>query len=272
MAPDLSRGNEGNVEYIFWLAVLALAILALSVFQLQAGRNRRMQGSCLLLQADLQRTHDELRESERRIDHLQRSLCQHLKWKDRAFDLEEELRATKQKEDYRSAERLQYLEDYVASGQKNPSAQFLATFQPRAHHSFEDRLLQMVEGAKFEVVIASPWIKRQMWDKMKIALARFGRRGGRLLVFMRGLPSDFAAGMSDDIRAEVEALGGEILFMRELHAKIYLVDRREAIVASANLTRSGVEDNYEAGIWLNDPGVLLEICTFVDDLYHYGRS
>jgi len=74
------------------------------------------------------------------------------------------------------------------------------------------------------------------------------------------------------LEGRLEFVGGEILFMRELHAKVYLVDRREAIVASANLTRSGVEDNFEAGIWVNDPDVLKEICTFVDDLYDYGRS
>ena len=72
-------------------------------------------------------------------------------------------------------------------------------------------------------------------------------------------------------RNEVRSLGGEVLFVSQLHAKIYLVDRKEAIVTSANLTKGGIEDNYEAGIWLNDPNVLKEICAFIDDLYQCSQ-
>jgi hypothetical protein len=45
------------------------------------------------------------------------------------------------------------------------------------------------------------------------------------------------------------------------------VDRKEAIVASANLTRGGIEGNIEAGIWSNNPVLLRKICNFVDTLY-----
>ena len=62
------------------------------------------------------------------------------------------------------------------------------------------------------------------------------------------------------------------MLVRQLHAKIYLVDRKEAIIASANLTKSGMEGNYEAGIWLNDPTALKEICAYIDDLYQCGQS
>jgi len=56
----------------------------------------------------------------------------------------------------------------------------------------------------------------------------------------------------------------------QLHAKIYMVDRKEAIVTSANLTKGGTEANYEGGIWVNDPAVLHEICEFVEDIYQIG--
>ena len=67
-------------------------------------------------------------------------------------------------------------------------------------------------------------------------------------------------------------MGGEVVLVSQLHAKIYVVDRKEAIVTSANLTKGGIDDNYEAGIWLNDPAVLKEICAFIDDLYHCRQS
>jgi hypothetical protein len=33
-----------------------------------------------------------------------------------------------------------------------------------------------------------------------------------------------------------------------------------------------MEGNYEAGIWLNDPAALKEICSYIDDLYRCGQS
>jgi len=258
--------------YLIWLAYLALAIMALSAIQLQVGRNRRLQRDCRQMQIDMERLQDELRVRERNIDHLWHDQNQLLKWKDRASELEKELRATKQMQDYASAQRLQYLENHLACAGKDPAALFVGTFPPRSLHSFEDCLRLMLERAEFEVVIVSPWIKRQVWDRIKGPLHRFTRRGGRLKVFMRGSESDYSIGLSDDIRSEVLAFGGEIVPVRQLHAKIYLVDEKEAIVTSSNLTKGGMEENYEAGIWLNDPAVLKEICAFVDDLYHCRQS
>jgi phosphatidylserine/phosphatidylglycerophosphate/cardiolipin synthase-like enzyme len=83
---------------------------------------------------------------------------------------------------------------------------------------------------------------------------------------MRGCDSDYNSGMSDDIQNAVKSLGGEVLFVHSLHAKIYMIDRREAIVTSANLSKGGIDDNYEAGIWLNDPNVLQDICAYIEDL------
>ncbi len=258
--------------YLIWLAYLALAIMALSAIQLQVGRYRRLQMNCRQMQIDVERLEGELRMREKSIDHLQHDQNQLLKWKNRASELEGELRATKQTKDYASAQRLQYLEDYLASERKDPAALFVGTFPPRSLQSFEDCLRKMLEGAEFEVVIVSPWIKRQVWDRMKGPLRSFSRKGGRLKVFMRDSESDYSIGMSDDIRSEVLAFGGEVVPVRQLHAKIYLVDEKKAIVTSSNLTRGGMEENYEAGIWLNDPAVLKEICAFVDELYHCKQS
>ncbi len=258
--------------YLIWLAYLVLAIIALSSIQLQMGRNKKLLKDCRRVQADVKRLQEELRLREKNIDHLQRDQSQLLKWKDRSSELEKELRTTKQTQDYVSAQRLQYLEDYLASAGENPAIQFLGTFPPRNLHSFDDYLRSMLERAEFEVVIVSPWIKRQVWDGIKGPLRRFARRGGRLKIFMRGSESDYNLGLSDDIRADVLSMGGEIVSVRQLHAKIYLVDEKEAIIASSNLTKGGMEENYEAGIWLSDPAVLSKISAFVDDLYHCRQS
>ena len=263
---------EGMDGYLIWLIFLALAILSLSIIQLQAGHNRRLQRDCRQMQTDVHRLQDQLREREASLDRLQHEYGQLLKLKTRARDLEDELKRTKRTAEYESAERLQYLENYVANQRHNPSTLFLSTFPPRGQHSIESCLSRMLETARFEVVIVSPWIKKQMWDRIAAPLNRFSRRGGRLVVFMRGCESDYSAGMSDDIQNAVRNLGGEVLFVRPLHAKIYVIDRKEAIVTSANLSKGGIDDNYEAGVWLNDPGILKDICAYIDDLYQCRQS
>jgi len=142
--------------YLIWLAYLALAIMALSAIQLQIGRNRRLQMDCRKMQIDVQRLEGELRVRENNIDRLLHDQNLLLKWKDRASELEGELRATKQSKDYASAQRLQYLEDYLASQQKDPPAMFVGTSPSRGLQSFEDCLRKMLERAEFEVVIVSP--------------------------------------------------------------------------------------------------------------------
>ncbi len=180
------------------------------------------------------------------------------------------LRESKQTQDYASAQRLQFLEDYIAKSQKNPCVLFLGTFSSLGRHAFEDELRRMLEDAKFEIVIVSPWIKRQTWNRMKGPLRKFSRGGGKLRVFMRGSESDYSLGLSDNLQEEISDLGGEVVLVALLHAKIYMVDRKEAIVTSANLTKGGTEANYEGGIWVKDPVVLNEICEFVDDIYQIG--
>ncbi|VVB71467.1 PLD-like domain protein [uncultured archaeon] len=255
--------------YWIWLVFLALAIVSASIVQLQVNQNKRLQRDHSQIQTDLQRLKCRLREREASLDQLQRDCSNLLKLKGRASDLESELKRTKQMMEYSSAQRLRYLEEQINLLPQKTPIQFLVTFSPRGLHSIEDQLIKMLDRAEFEIVIVSPWIKRQMWDRIGQPLKKFSRRGGRLVVIMRGCESDYGIGMSDDIQMEVKFVAGELLFVRQLHAKIYMIDRKEAIVTSANLTKGGIEDNYEAGVWLKDPGVLDEICAYVEELYRH---
>lgn len=255
-------------DYLIWLIFLALSIFALSAVSLKDRRYRGLKAEKRRLQTELDEMHAKLREREKDIDLIQRSSAHLLKWKERAAELEEELKAAKQTQEYVSASRLKYLEDLIeSSDSKEQSTLFLETFQPRGLYTFEGKLKCMLEGAKFEVIIVSPWIKRQMWERIRGRLSRFARRGGRIKVFMRGCESDFSAGLSDNLIQDIKDLGGDIFLVKQLHAKLYVVDRKEAIIASANLTKGGIEGNYEVGVWLNDPLVMKDICIFLEDLH-----
>lgn len=258
--------------YQIWLIFLALAILSASMIQLQESRNRQLKEERMRLQKDLLLCQDRLRKNEGIIDQLQRSSSQLLKWRERAQELEEELKRVKHTQDYASAQRLQFLEDFIAQSKKESNILFLGTSPFRGGHRFEDRLCRMLEDARFEIIIVSPWIKRQTWNRMSGPLEKFSRKGGKLSVFMRASDSDYSLGMSDNLQADISELGGEMIPVDLLHAKIYMADRREAIITSANLTKGGTDSNYEGGIWVNDPIVLQDICQFIEDLRHVRKQ
>ncbi len=255
-------------DYLAGIAFVATLVAASTIIQLNNNRYRQLQKEHQRMLMSIRSLQDRLRKRESDLDKLQKRSASLLKWRDRAYGLEEELKATKSTQEYASSKRLEYLEGFIGSiAQKEPDALFLMTFLPKGKRTFEDKLDQMLESAEFEIIIVSPWIKMQMWERIRGPIERFARKGGSLKVFMRGCKSDFTFGLSDDVREEIEDIGGAIIFLSQLHAKLYLVDKKEAIVASANLTKGGIESNYEAGVWLNDPIIIKDICEFTDDLY-----
>ena len=58
--------------YWIWLAFLALAVISLSIIQLEAGRNKRLLAGHRQMQMDVQKLQGQLREKEMKLDQLQR--------------------------------------------------------------------------------------------------------------------------------------------------------------------------------------------------------
>jgi phosphatidylserine/phosphatidylglycerophosphate/cardiolipin synthase-like enzyme len=253
------------------LSLLALAAIAMAIL-LRDGLRRQRYAEHQRIQIKIDALQNELRDKIKEVDNLERSMASLLKFKNRAAELEEELKAIKVTQSYASAKRQEYLQNFINVSRKNPNAIFLTTFPPAGMYSFKDKLNQMMEEAHFEIIIVSPWIKKQMWEMIKIHFAKFIRQGGTLKVFMRGCESDYSLGLSDNLSKEIKDLGGEVILLKQLHAKFYVVDKKEAIIVSSNLTKGGVEENYEAGIWLDDPIVLEDICSFIDKLYRLRLS
>jgi len=253
------------IENLAWLALLAICILAFTFLQQKEGRLHGLKKEIKSLQNDLRALQQLLREKERNLDLLQKRSAALLKWKSRAIEAEKELRDVKGSAEFISSKRLEDLEAHF-SAERDSKPLFLATSHPPRRHTLGSELLSMLERAEFEVILASPWMKRDIWDMMSPHLKRFCRQGGRLRVVMRGRPSDFALGFSDNIGRDIEELGGELIIAEDLHAKLYMVDRREAIISSANLTKSGWEGNLEAGVWIDDPEVIKEACRFIDEI------
>jgi hypothetical protein len=78
---------------------------------------------------------------------------------------------------------------------------------------------------------------------------------------------DFALGVSSlkGLRFAVER-GAKVYGIQKLHSKVYLFDKRVAIVTSANLTGGGLIDNIECGVRLTEVPLIDELASYFDKL------
>lgn len=79
--------------------------------------------------------------------------------------------------------------------------------------------------------------------------------------------ADFASGVSslEGLQFGVNA-GASIYGIQNLHSKIYLFDRRAAIISSANLTQGGMVSNFECGIHITDSNIIDQLHRYFDEL------
>ncbi len=58
---------------------------------------------------------------------------------------------------------------------------------------------------------------------------------------------------------------------RDIHAKVTIIDRKKALIGSANLTRGGMVENYEIGVFIEDEAVWL-LAKVIDYLLIYTEE
>ncbi|HAQ37340.1 MAG TPA: hypothetical protein DCQ58_02425, partial [Saprospirales bacterium] len=117
----------------------------------------------------------------------------------------------------------------------------------------------MFSKAKSEIIIVSPWIKYSTLQKV---IDRVDPNENIIWkVLTRNNHDDFLAGFSDidAFKLMVENNAFDLRAIRQLHAKVYIVDGVSSLVTSANLTVGGMEINTEAGIASTDPNEVSEL-------------
>jgi cardiolipin synthase len=108
---------------------------------------------------------------------------------------------------------------------------------------------EVIHSAREELVVTTPYFVPD--EQLIYALLSAARRGVRvILVFPKRNDSGFVAGASRSYYRELVKDGAEIFEFRPglLHAKTMVVDRRIALIGSANLDRRSFELNFENNI------------------------
>ena len=113
-----------------------------------------------------------------------------------------------------------------------------------------------------ELKIISPFVNEQVLRKIQ---SRFDFNNFELIT--RYKLEDFAINVSNlsGLKFSIEN-GASIYGIKGLHSKVYLFDKRVAIVTSANLTNGGLENNYECGIFITDETLIQNLHNYFNDL------
>jgi cardiolipin synthase len=119
----------------------------------------------------------------------------------------------------------------------------------------------LIRDAKKEVLITSPWIYyvdwftsniKQLTDRgVKVRILTWPsyerKKAGRDWVLVENKKQGFALSRFLAMFPE-----DTVRLNPSVHAKMIVVDRLKVMTSSSNLTQTGLWENYEAGIWMED--------------------
>lgn len=132
-------------------------------------------------------------------------------------------------------------------------------------------LLEVLSRARKELLLVSPYVKSGEMDWLLEQLTKRKLQLNRLRLVTDIRAENVLSG-SLDLEALELLLDSEpaaqVINLPRLHAKVYIADASFALVTSANLTRPGMELNYEYGVGLDDASCVKLVR---DDLELYSR-
>jgi len=132
---------------------------------------------------------------------------------------------------------------------------------------WNNRFLKLIKAAN-EIWIISPFISHIAID----TLQHRSKHGDVRLITRYDL-GNFAKGVSDLKTIKTLARQGvQIRGILGLHSKIYLFDKKTAVITSANFTSGGLINNLECGIITQAKSDISQLTTYFDTLWNYGEK
>ena len=116
-------------------------------------------------------------------------------------------------------------------------------------------LTDHVRNAARDLLIASPYVTQEGTALVEASLSREFRRDGKITLITDLSPLNVIQGSTDPSALQflVDRFANcAVWHLPRLHAKVYVVDTASAIISSGNLTRGGLDLNYEYGVEIND--------------------
>jgi phosphatidylserine/phosphatidylglycerophosphate/cardiolipin synthase-like enzyme len=116
-----------------------------------------------------------------------------------------------------------------------------------------------VRSAARDLLIASPYVTQEGTALVEASLSREFRQSGRITLITDLSPLNVIQGSTDPSALQFLAnrfANCAIWHLPRLHAKVYVADAASAIISSGNLTKGGLDLNYEYGVEIDDPAIV----------------
>lgn len=117
------------------------------------------------------------------------------------------------------------------------------------------KIMTLIVEAEKELILVSPYVKINDWDKMKKSLSKAVSKGVAITFIAR-------QNTNDDLRP-LKALNINPILIEDLHAKVYINDKY-AIVTSQNITQYSDINSIDVGYQTENEKERLELVDFVN--------
>jgi hypothetical protein len=118
------------------------------------------------------------------------------------------------------------------------------------------KIMTLIVEAEKELILVSPYVKINDWDKMKKSLLKAVNKGVNIIFIVR-------QNTSDDL-SPLKSLGIKVSLIKDLHAKVYINDKY-AIVSSQNITQYSDINSIDIGYQTENEEERAELINFVNN-------
>jgi hypothetical protein len=134
------------------------------------------------------------------------------------------------------------------------------------------KIEDMLNSAETEIKILSPFVDMIYEDIVNLA-----ENNPDLSIKLITRPSKDIQGMRERIAKNVLdllkiATRGNLKTNEILHARMVIVDGKEALISSADLTRDQLIDEFNAGIWVRDKETVKRATEFFDNIWEESET
>ncbi len=111
------------------------------------------------------------------------------------------------------------------------------------------RFINLIRSCKYNLRIIVPYLSREIVD---LIIWNLTNRNINIKFLTRLTPEDVNTGIADPelLGYLISLKNVKVRVCRNIHAKVIIVDDKQAVITSSNLTHGGLEDNIEVGILL----------------------
>jgi len=127
------------------------------------------------------------------------------------------------------------------------------------------KIIEIIDESREYCLIVTPYLK--LWHHLENSLKTTSDKNKRIIFFFRNDKDNKA-----EIKKFYDKYKFDIVFINNLHAKIYL-NEKEALITSMNLYDASQKDNYEIGILLKEKTIIdNHVKTYIiDQIFNTGK-